>query len=82
MPSVTFVNYALGNIQAFAHIYNHLFLHSFCIVPRQPDDVFATAQYGAEFVATIHNCNVCGMQFHPKKSHQWSIDLLRNFVDM
>ena len=60
----------------------YYFLHSFCIVPRLPDDVLATAEYGTDFVAAVRNGNVFGTQFHPEKSHQWGIDLLRNFADV
>jgi glutamine amidotransferase len=60
----------------------YYFLHSFCIVPRQADDVLATAQYGTEFVAAVRNSNVFGTQFHPEKSHQWGINLLRNFANV
>jgi glutamine amidotransferase len=60
----------------------YYFLHSFYIVPRQPDDVLSTTQYGAEFVAAVRNANVFGTQFHPEKSHQWGIDLLRNFANV
>jgi glutamine amidotransferase len=60
----------------------YYFLHSFCIVPRQPDNVLSTTQYGTEFVAAVRNANVFGTQFHPEKSHQWGIDLLRNFANV
>jgi glutamine amidotransferase len=44
--------------------------------------VLSTTQYGAEFVAAVRNANVFGTQFHPEKSHQWGIDLLRNFANV
>jgi glutamine amidotransferase len=57
------------------------FLHSYCIAPRQPTDVLATARYGCEFAAAVRSRNVFGTQFHPEKSHHWGIDLLRNFAE-
>jgi len=57
------------------------FLHSYCIAPRQPADVLATARYGSDFTAAVRSGHVFGTQFHPEKSHQWGIDLLRNFAE-
>lgn len=59
----------------------YYFLHSYCIVPRQPADVLATARYGSDFTAAVRSGHVFGTQFHPEKSHQWGIDLLRNFAE-
>ncbi len=60
----------------------YYFLHSYFIVPRQSNDVLATACYGSDFTAAIRSGHVFGTQFHPEKSHQWGIDLLRNFADI
>ena len=57
----------------------YYFLHSYCIAPRQPADVLATARYGNDFTAAVRIGHVFGTQFHPEKSHQWGIDLLCNF---
>jgi len=43
--------------------------------------VLAKACYGTDFVAAVRNGHIFGTQFHPEKSHQWGIDLLRNFVE-
>lgn len=60
----------------------YYFLHSYCVVPRNQANVLATAQYGCEFTAAIRNGHVFGTPFHPEKSHQWGIDLLRNFAEL
>lgn len=60
----------------------YYFLHSYCIVPRQPADVLATAHYGSDFTAAVRRGHVFGTQFHPEKSHHWGIDLLRNFAEL
>ncbi len=58
----------------------YYFLHSYCVVPRDPADVLATALYGGAFTAAVRRGHVFGTQFHPEKSHQWGIELLRNFA--
>lgn len=58
----------------------YYFLHSYYIVPRNSEDVLASAVYGEIFTAAVRNSHIFGTQFHPEKSHQWGIDLLRNFA--
>jgi len=60
----------------------YYFLHSYCIVPRNNGDVLASAVYGENFTAAVNKDNIFGTQFHPEKSHQWGIDLLRNFAEL
>lgn len=58
----------------------YYFLHSYCVVPTNAADTLATANYGDRFVAAVRHGNIFGTQFHPEKSHNWGIDLLRNFA--
>lgn len=60
----------------------YYFLHSYCIVTRQQSNILATANYGNNFTAAVRNAHIFGTQFHPEKSHQWGIDLLRNFAEL
>jgi glutamine amidotransferase len=60
----------------------YYFLHSYYIAPGNSADTLATANYSFEFTAAIRSANVYGTQFHPEKSHQWGIDLLKNFSNL
>jgi imidazole glycerol-phosphate synthase subunit HisH len=60
----------------------YYFLHSFYMQPRSEADNLATAVYGNRFTAAIRRGNIFGTQFHPEKSHQWGISLLRNFATL
>jgi glutamine amidotransferase len=60
----------------------YYFLHSYCVVPRSPDNILATAHYGGSFTAAVRKDHIFGTQFHPEKSHQWGISLLRNFAEL
>lgn len=60
----------------------YYFLHSYYMAPRQPADVLAIAHYGSDFAAAVCSGHVFGTQFHPEKSHQWGIELLRNFAEL
>jgi len=59
------------------------FVHSYYADPDDPEAVIATTEYGVEFPAVIANeaGNVIGTQFHPEKSGETGLRLLRNFVE-
>jgi glutamine amidotransferase len=59
------------------------FVHSYYATPDDPDAVVATTDYGVEFPAVVANerGNVFGTQFHPEKSGETGLRILRNFVD-
>jgi len=58
------------------------FLHSYYVVPGRDGDVLATADYGGAFACSVRSGNVFGVQFHPEKSHQAGIQLLKNFAEI
>jgi glutamine amidotransferase len=58
------------------------FLHSYYVVPKKPENVLATSVYHREFTSAVRSEHIFGTQFHPEKSHQWGIDLLRNFCEV
>ena len=57
------------------------FLHSFYFECASPANVAATACYGIDFGCAVRADNVCGVQFHPEKSHHWGARLLHNFAE-
>ena len=56
------------------------FLHSYHLECAQPGQVLATTDHGGRFTSAVHAGNVFGVQFHPEKSHQAGMRLLRNFA--
>jgi imidazole glycerol-phosphate synthase subunit HisH len=58
------------------------FLHSYHFVCDNKESVLAEADYGERFVCAVHSQNVFGVQFHPEKSHQYGIRLLKNFAEV
>jgi len=67
------------NIPANASFY---FIHSYHFVPSDRSIVSSTVQYGTEVVASVERDNLFGVQFHPEKSQEQGIRLLRNFVEL
>ena len=58
------------------------FLHSYYLLPQNPDEVLAVTDYNGSFASAVRSGNVFGTQFHPEKGHQWGIQLLRNFAEL
>ncbi len=46
------------------------------------DSVIATTEYGAKLTAAVAQDNVCGCQFHPEKSGEVGLNILRAFCEM
>lgn len=44
------------------------------------EDTAATTSYGGEFTAVVERGNVMGVQFHPEKSAETGLQVLRNFL--
>ena len=57
------------------------FVHSYCANTSKPENVLASADYGHEFVAAVGADNIFATQFHPEKSHNDGLQLLRNFTE-
>lgn len=58
------------------------FLHSYYFHCNDSLDTIATTNYGIEFSCAINKNNIYGVQFHPEKSHQYGIRLLKNFANL
>ena len=56
------------------------FVHTFCAVPARPGDVAALTDYGGPVTAAVQNGTVFGCQFHPEKSGEAGLQILRNFA--
>lgn len=57
------------------------FVHSLVTVCDDPTDIAATCVHGIEFAAAVERGNVWGAQFHPEKSGDLGLGLLRNFLE-
>ena len=60
------------------------FVHSYYAEPDDDRAVVATTDYGGSFASIVANeaGNVFGTQFHPEKSGETGLRILRNFADI
>ena len=57
------------------------FVHSFYAVDCD-ESVIATTEYGKELTAAVQKGNIMGCQFHPEKSGEVGLNILRAFCEM
>lgn len=58
------------------------FVHSFYLQAADPGIVTATTEYGACVHASVERGNVFACQFHPEKSSDVGLRILRNFLEI
>ena len=58
------------------------FVHSYYADPADPDIVAAEADYPTPFAAAVWKDNLFATQFHPEKSQQVGMVMLKNFAEM
>lgn len=66
-------------VEEQAYVY---FVHSYYLRAEDPEIVTATAEYGVEIHASVEKGNVFACQFHPEKSGEVGLQILRNFVEL
>lgn len=64
-------------IEEGAYVY---FVHSYYVRAAEPECVAATAEYGVEIHAAVQKDHVFACQFHPEKSSEIGLQILKNFV--
>ena len=70
---------ALADVPEGSHFY---FVHSFYVVPEDKGVIATTTDYGVEFVSSIWEDNIFAVQFHPEKSQDLGLSILKRFGNM
>jgi glutamine amidotransferase len=73
-PSALYADLAEPPVYYFVHSYH------FVPAPEAAATVTATCWHGEALTASVEQGNIYGVQFHPEKSQQVGLQLLRNFV--
>lgn len=72
-------NAMTADVQEGDYVY---FVHSFMARPANADDLACTTDYGTEVPAMVARNDLFGCQFHPEKSGEVGLSMLRNFAKL
>ncbi len=67
------------NVSDGAYVY---FVHSYYLQAEDEADVAATTEYGAHIHAAVEKGNIFATQFHPEKSGDIGLQILKNFCSL
>jgi glutamine amidotransferase len=71
-------NALLKNLSKQPYVY---FVHSFHAVPEDKDIITSVTDYGEQLTASVAYKNIMAAQFHPEKSGDVGLQILKNFLD-
>ena len=66
-------------IDSGAYVY---FVHSYYLEADRESDVAASSEYGVKFGASVERGNLFACQFHPEKSSDSGLKILKNFIEL
>ena len=58
------------------------FVHSYYLTAYNPEEVAAKTYYGTEIHAAVEKDNIFATQFHPEKSSDVGLKILKNFISL
>lgn len=58
------------------------FVHSYFVTPLEAGDEVASTDYGIDYTSIAARGNAYGVQFHPEKSQDLGLRLLKNFAEL
>ena len=69
----------LKNIPNGSYVY---FVHSYYAAPENKKDILTITDYGMKFASSVCKDNIYAFQFHPEKSQEIGLKMLKNFVNL
>ncbi|MDI3478616.1 MAG: imidazole glycerol-phosphate synthase subunit HisH [Thermoanaerobacterium sp.] len=72
-------NHLLNGIKDGDNVY---FVHSYYLTNGDEEDICATTEYGIEIPAVVCKDNIFSCQFHPEKSGDVGLQILKNFAEL
>ena len=77
--NIEFMNGATPLLEGISDNSDFYFVHSYVICPEDKEIVKAAATYGVQVPSVIEYKNISAFQFHPEKSSENGLRILKNF---
>ena len=68
-----------SGVRNFSNVY---FCHSYFVNPTDKKMTVSSTNYGTTFTSAIYQKNIYGVQFHPEKSQDIGLRILKNFTEI
>jgi len=70
-------------IEGLESNFTSYFVHNYCLFETDNKNILATCKYGSnEFITFIQKDNTYGCQFHPEKSSDNGLMIIKNFIEI
>ena len=61
---------------------DYYFVHSYYFDCKNKENILAETNYGINFPSIINKENIYGVQFHPEKSSDQGLHIIKNFIEL
>lgn len=76
-------DWSSGIFRSFPEPFDAYFVHSYILQPERREHLLGVTTYGGmEFCSAVRSGNVYGTQFHPEKSGEAGLQIMKNFLDL
>lgn len=69
-------------LEGIADYSEFYFVHSYHFKCNRKSDALCSTDYESDFTSALEYENIFGVQFHPEKSHDTGMQLLKNFIEL
>ncbi|MDC0342831.1 imidazole glycerol phosphate synthase subunit HisH [Alphaproteobacteria bacterium] len=59
---------------------DYYFVHSYYFNCKNKENILAETKYGIDFPSIVNKENIYGLQFHPEKSSDQGLDIIKSFI--
>ena len=61
---------------------DYYFIHSYYFDCKNKENILAETSYGINFPSIVNKENIYGVQFHPEKSSDQGLDVIKSFLNL